>query len=240
MDTVWILLFAAIIITAIFWYFTRGYRSIPLDQVIDLSTEENKLFGSWYEEQLKPCLDPLPSNSELGALLVNRLYGLNVTPETVVLGMDLDLEYHRRTKNKLLPGDRPAETGDSILDLREILGRPGQIALIANPRLQRRLAKGAQYEGEELHKILTQNLEVPVRNYLQEVLALRWGKLSELQNITLRNTSGSYAYLQHRIPNLLTKSEDGFQRVNLLCTDLEFETFLQRWTISLSEEIQML
>lgn len=214
------LILIALVVTFVFWYFTRDYRSIPDDRIINLATDEDRILGPWYQHHLKPSIEISPSDHEIAAQLLDRLYGLKIEPSLLVIGEDL-------TKFTNL--------SEQIFDLRRVIGKSGQIAIINNERVRKRVRRSINYDTSSFKAIMDQDLDTIAKNYLEANLKYRWDKINQVPDLNIVNNEGSYLYLrQHSIPNIETKEENGIHRINLLCTDLEFETLIQRWTKSLN------
>lgn len=229
MDKVWWLLIAAIVLVAIWWYATREYRGVPDDRVLDLSGSGTPaVISSWYDQHLKPALDA-PANAEVGARLISRLFHMDVPPQHIIIGTDLDVEYQRLTGAD--PIINPVErTDEAIYNLRDLIGRPLQIAVIADRRLRRRMAANST-DGADLHAIMESGLDVLARDHLREILKHRWGLLVDLRDSRILNRGGSYVYVENfDLPGVTThEMPDGCHRIDLLCSETEFAGLISRW-----------
>lgn len=230
MDKLWLLLIVAIIVAIVFWYFTRGYRGIPDTQRIDLSTDENRLFGSWFDSHLPAGIDVPPSLeelSEIGAQVIERLWDRKVDPALVVVGSNLDLEYRKLTGRGFETEVGPGL--DNIYYLRDKIGRNGTLAIIHDPEIRRQLQRHS--EPLDLHRIIAANLDLQAKEYLSAVLTYRWNLIATKFDLSdLVGVGGSYAYLRNFAVPLITPLEkSGRFRLNLLCSDLEFDALIKRW-----------
>lgn len=230
------LVIIAFVLVVVFWYFTRDYRSIPDDRVIDLATNENRLLDAWYAHHLQPSLALDLNDQEIAARCLDRMYHIQVDPQLLVIGEELTQTYFRLTGISLPISDQLEPGVDQIFDLRKIIGRPGQIAIIHSQRYRDRLGRSTNYDTGQLQSIMDLQLDSRTQTYLNEILKYRWGKISELNDPHLISGSdATYIYLREcRIPNVTTTELQGMHKLNLLCTDLEFATLIQRWQKSIS------
>jgi hypothetical protein len=214
-----ILVVAVIII--LMWYHSTYYYSIPDTTILDLSTEDDSLVGPWYAEQIKPSFNFEIDPEQVGAELITQLLKPEapIDPETVVVGIDLAAH---------------AGPSDQVFDLRSRIGIPAQIAIIHDQRVRARLRRLNSLDLArvvELRSILDLKLGPIAQDYLQKVLDDRWAQILKVNDPLMLNRAGSYIYLREcSIPNVKAATVDGRKRLNLLCSDLEFKTLLQRWT----------
>ena len=224
----------AVVLVVVFWYMTRDYRSIPEDRVINLASEEDRILNRWYEHHLQPSLDLNLNGQEIAAQLLEHLYGIQVDSEQLVIGTDIDREYYRLTGYKL-EFSTELSTGDQVFDLRRYLGKSGQVAIIQNHQDRWDLYQTVPVDLNQYKAILDQGLDVIARDYLREVLTYRWDKINKLADPDVMNQQGAYLYLRNcQIPNVETQAHNNIHRINLLCTDLEFETLIIRWRTTMA------
>jgi hypothetical protein len=229
------LFIVAFVVALAFWYYTRDYRSIPDDRILDLSTDEDRILDRWYSYHIKPSIDFDPNVGDIAARFLERIYQIQVDPKLLVIGKDLDSEYFRLTRRHLRKSGKLEPNVDQIFDLRQIIGKSIQIAIIHDRRDRDKLNKYHFDDNSNLKAIMDQELDLIARDYLNEVLKYRWEKILELNDPHLMNLEGTYVYLRKcQILNVQTKEENAVHRINLLCTDIEFETLIQRWRKSLN------
>lgn len=206
------------------WYISKSINYYPDDKILDLSTDEDKLLSKWYESNIQIIYEYGINIQELAAEYLNNVYDLKVDPTLIVIGNDLFSQYRTLTNKEL--------SKDSIFDLRSSLGFPGEIAIIKNEKIRNMLIKNNNYDIKTLYEIVKSGVAKNAHNTLKEILNHRWNKITETLGI---EGSGSYLYLQNEnitdgeiFPGVISKNtEQGF-RINLLCSDLEFNIFLKR------------
>lgn len=215
------------------WFTTKKYRSMPDGEILHLETDEAKMLGAWFNDNIKETYDEL-EGPEVAARFLQRNFNEDLDPSQLVIGHDL----------KQLHEDLGGKGAARFWSIRDAIGIRGEIAEIANVRVRRELTRNAMdaHELNQLHAIMNADLDTAARPYVQHVLKHRWQKLSELNPALsdIELDTGSYAYW--KTPSLLDKpytehdvafhilghaTERGV-RLNLLCTDLEFNTLIQR------------
>jgi hypothetical protein len=99
--------------------------------------------------------------------------------------------------------------------------------------------------------IMNSDLDLIAHDTLKEILQFRWDQISKLNDPNILNIdgNGSYAYL--RVPENTSLKDDTIEimtgitaavtprgaRINLLCSNYEFEELIKRWSQYLSNTI---
>jgi vacuolar-type H+-ATPase subunit F/Vma7 len=226
----------AIIAIVFFWFISKKYRWIPDDEILSLEGIEDKVLQRWYDQHMPRLLLVDMGNYEIAAALFEKLQGLKADPKKIVIGHDLAKQYEdllpRESNNKIYP---------FILDIRSQIGKPGEIAIVTDDDIRKKLRANNDLDMRDVYGILENQLEQIARDYLKEILQFRWNKLIEVRNANLLNRSGSFAYFRTDsklppgsvtmlFPNVTAAVTRHGARVNLLCSDLEFTTLLTRMT----------
>jgi hypothetical protein len=245
------------------WYITRWRDAIPDTQPVPLETEDDKLLVHWYNMQLTHSYDSHPDDIAIAATFLQRIYNIQIDPGFLVIGTNLSDQYrntsvetiYNTSQSNLDPVQR-----DYIFDIRSVLGKNGEIAIIHNPQIRNRLYQANNLDMSEINTIMSHELDLPARDYFREVLQHRWKQIRQLNDRNVLNSQqqeGSYLYLvavevvidaalgtvppdntvivfspQNTGGVTATIAPNG-ARINLLCTDLEFETLMKRWTAHL-------
>lgn len=234
------------------WYISRDFRSIPDDKVLLLDTDEDRLLSNWYNTNLKVSYNLNIDEAKTCADLIKRLYDIEVNPDLLVIGTNIGQQYHRllhqttgsASSLPYFPQESPGGSHtmprsvdrDCLFDLRSNIGKELEIAAIHDPVTRTRLKNTNYYNMNEITSIMESNLDTVARDYLKQVLKYRWDKILEINDPNILNRNrypGTYLYLREcTIPNIQAYADpnNNIIRVNLLCTDLEFETLLKRWT----------
>jgi hypothetical protein len=218
-----ILIIVAIVAVAAMWWYSRRLHYIPDDTVIYLNSDEDKVLHPWYQSVVYDHAYDLDLHSnEVAAQFLSIVHGREVNPELLVMGEDLNLQYHRLT-HQLLPHD-------SVISVRDALGIPGEIAIVEDESVRARLRAHNEYDANYLaHVLRSDGVAVIARDYLRQVLDFRWNKLRELNLSVIENDGGSYAYVRDwTVPNVAVAVSKLGQRANLLCSDVEFSNLLKR------------
>ena len=86
----------------------------------------------------------------------------------------------------------------------------------------------------KLDDILESDLEVPIKEFISQLLSERWKLVTDLAGSELLNgedSLSSFVYLKNwDIPLVKTEFAPNKYRVNLLCGELEFKTLINRWS----------
>lgn len=222
------LIIVAIIAVAYVWYSVYCYNHIPDNTLLILDGEQNKIFDIWDKPQVTDTFNLDISHEQIAAKLLSRLYNIDLDPELLTIGENIHNEYTRLTGEKLPPG--PVDEGNCLFNLRDIIGASGEIAIIHDSQVRQDIYRDINYDAAKIDAIITQQLDLPARDYLRDILKYRWGKLTQVGYSNLINDQGSYAYVRNiEIPNVQMAEIDGGKRINLLCSDPEFEALIKRW-----------
>lgn len=250
----WYYLLASILIAmiAVFyvWYASRSFRHIPDDEPLLLHTDEDKLATMWYEQNIKQIIDFNVNEIEVATRYLKQIHELEVDPDFVVIGEDLQSRYHRIT-GKYLELKYDA-VKDCIFDIRSSIGKKGEIAIIYNKKLALQMRQYHTLDIAELNAIISQGFDILVRDFFRKILDSRWEKLRELNDPNLTNSHGSYAYVKMKVDipldtvtlygnvtAVVLPQNRSIARINLLCKDLEFETLLKRWRASMNSTVEI-
>lgn len=249
----YISIFVSVIAIIYVWYMTRYINFIPDDKQLILNTDEDKLLVHWYKLHIKQTYDFDTNDNKIAARYLNRIYNIDIDPNLIVLGLNLDTQYFKLTKLHLdaeythnVAKSQETSSGkfvDCIFDLRSTCGKPGEIAIIHNSRIRKLLQNNNNLDMSELNLIINSDLDIMANDYLKQILKFRWDKIKELNVPNLLNNEGSYAYIQTNdniintdldgsiiiLDNVLAKITTQGARINLLCSNYEFETLIKRW-----------
>lgn len=241
------------------WYVTRGLNSVADDAIIPLQTNEDKQLQNWYKSSIVPSIDLTIDELEIAAKYLQRVYKLEISPDLLVVGNNLQLQYYELTKDHdpikaFLPYKYEPDK-DCVFDLRSSLARPGEIAIIHDDKLRQKLRQQNNVNLDDIALIMNSELDEIAHNYLTNMLNFRWEQINSLQDPNVLNNGGSYLY--YRLPEgkpenssnndevttILDKvavlnsraDELPLGRMNLLCNNYEFEVLMIRWKKYLSE-----
>lgn len=216
---------AVIILT---WMFTYSYRHIPDSEILDLSTDNNMLFGKWLSDNIKTSLVIDLDDFATAADFLQRNFQEEIQPSSIVVGENLQASYYKLTKKYLVPFNESTDK-DRIFHLRDIIGISGEIAVISDPTIVASLRRSNEFSMNQLHSMISVEGDKLCYNYLQNILTNRWKIINDLQSESVINSYGSYLYLKNvTTPNVQVHQIDKISRINLLCTDLQFKTLIQR------------
>lgn len=225
MDLLLILIIVAVVAIALMWWYSRKLHSIPDETVIYLNSDEDRVLHPWYKSVVREDEYNFDlRTNEVASEVLRVVYGLEVDPSVLVLGDDLNLQYYHIT-GRVLPRK-------CIFYVRETLGVPVQIAIVEDEGIRRRLQSQNEYDANYLNQILRSDVAVVARDYLQQILTVRWNKLRELNLPGIQNDGGSYVYVKDwTVPNVEIASSKLGPRFNLLCSDIEFSNLLKRLAV---------
>lgn len=210
----------AILAVIYVWYKCKYLNYIPDDVILKLGGSDASLLSKFFDEFLKPDISFDLNEENIAANLIKRLYKKDVDPDLLVVGEDAYIHYTLLT-GKILDID-------NYYDLRSAIGLNLEALVITNSKireiLKRRLLITCMPEVSELIKL---ELDVVTKEYLKQILEYRWNVLKSLNNHNIINKKGSYLYISDcEIPNV--EIDEKYKRINLLCTDAEFETLVKR------------
>ena len=232
----------ALIAVLYVWYVTRCLNSIPNDKPVPLDTDDDKVLIHWYKMNIKHSYD-IDSDDTIAAKYLQRIHNIDITSSLLVIGNDLDTQYSKLTRQRLQSVYTP--DADCIFDLRSTLGKTGQIAIVHNNKIRESLKRTNTFDITDLSLIINNELDIVARDYLRDVLNFRWEQLLQLNDPNILNNEGSYLYLQSPDDSIngfpvtvlggsvtaMTTSRGA--RINLLCSNYEFEALIERWKLYL-------
>lgn len=224
MEHLWLVLLIIAFIAILFiWWYTAGRNDIPESTVIDLSTSENKILDV---SSLPETIDFTPP-AEIATQYLQQQHGL--TP---------------------VAADRIQLTNDYLgkeqsFNLRDEVGLDLQIVVFEDGAHIPDMISPSMDEIAKLQKILQADLLGQATEIVHRTLDDRWRRLLELSFSSLRNDSGSYAYFEEwPLTNVKVATRDsGYSnyqpqqsvhqpgadyRLNMLCTEVEFNNTLRR------------
>lgn len=245
------------------WYVTRGLNSVADDAIIPLNTSEDKQLQNWYKSNIEPSIDLTINEFEIAAKYLQRVHKLEISPDLLVVGNNLQLQYYELTKDHdpikaFLPYKYEPDK-DCVFDLRSSLARPGEIAIIYDDKLRQKLRQKNNTNLDDIALIMNSGLDEIAHNYLTGMLNFRWEQINSLKDPNVVNNGGSYLYyrLPEGLPEGLPKGsgdDEGVTtildkvavlnsrsdelplgRMNLLCNNYEFEALMIRWKKHFSE-----
>jgi len=202
---------------------------------IDLSGDDNPLLTPWYNAHLH--LNDIVINNHnngdnyaIAARFLARLHGLRINKEELVIGENLQGQYHKISGRVLIPSN--------WFDIRSVLGIKGEIAIINNAIHRDHLRRTNTLDMHEIAAIMNANLDKAARDFVSDILRQRWDTLTQLGHPDLvmdERLSKSYAYFTAEdgiiggIPNIIGMVTDNTIRINLLTDEISFRTFIQRY-----------
>lgn len=223
------------------WYMTRYSHGISDDETLSLHTDEDKVLSSYLANYVKYSIDFNTNDSVIAAKYLQRVYKIEVDPNLIVIGTNLDEQYFVRAHSHLQITYQ--NNHDCIFDLRSNIGKNIEFAIIHNPKIRSALQQLNKADLNELGSIISSELDISAKEYLHDILTNRWTQILELGDPNIINNSGSYLYLKGSDQsglsvNILGDKISGLNtargiRINLLCSNYEFEALIIRWKYSL-------
>lgn len=230
-----IMIIVAMLAIAYAWYISRNFNSIPNDKILLLDTDDDHILSSWYEYNIKQMLSVNVDDNELASRVLHRIYNIEISPDLLIIGSDISLQYLRIKKSNI--SNKYSPDVDCIFNLRDSIGKNLEIAIIRDSKI-RNIIKRVTNTGDitDLYSIVDSGLDIIARDYLKNVLKYRWEKITELNDSNVLNTEGSFLYLKDSIiSNVQTATTPYGNRINLLCKNLDFDTLLKRWKLNIVE-----
>jgi hypothetical protein len=231
-----VLLIIAIFLIVIAWYLTKIYLTIDDSKELELDTDIDMMAEPELKSYIKNTFELNLNNKQIAKDLLKRLYDIIIpdnVANSIIIGVNIDDHYLKLTNKQIVPynNDMPINDLDKldvIFKLRNIIGKNCDIAIINNLDIRNKL-KYNYYNINELHDFLNSKLVNDTIYFMRNLLNDRWEKIQEIKNPNVLNSEGSFLYLQN-IENLNVKGlkTDNGCRINLLCGQLEFYTFLKR------------
>lgn len=241
MDFLIVSILVALLAILYVWYKTRGTHSISDDMLVPLNTDDDKILVHWYKTNTKQTYNFEMNEFSIATKYLNRNYNIDINPDIIVVGRNLASQYNDLT-GKILSSSY-LESNDCLFDLRSTTALPIEIALIHNSHILKELRRNNNYDLTQLNSIMDSNLDIEAKAYLQEVLKIRWEKINLLDNPAVLNNNGSYLYITIPSSEIVTISSSETvtvldsvlaystphgARINLLCSNYEFEALINR------------
>lgn len=236
------------------WYKTQYSNYISDDVNVVLNDDDNKLLKHWYKMHIGDVVFTDTNELDVAANFLLIMYGIEVDTNLIVIGDFIDrkfyLEQTGQTLNTIYNDENIDCEGDIIYDIRSVLGLVGEIAIIHDQKLVMHMRRRTQsIDIGELDSIINSDICTGARDYLREVLKLRWDEIMKISPYT-KHTTGSYLFLEsgdkfhineypkdQMIDNIIgffgttnkghIMTQNG--RTNLLCSDYEFRALIDRW-----------
>ncbi len=233
----------AIVSIVFVWYMTRYSYGISDNEPVPLHTDEDKVLTTYFQNYVNPVFDFNSNDTSIAAKYLQRVHKVEVDPKLIVIGTNLNEQYFARAHSHLSLSYQ--KNKDCLFDLRTDIGKNIEFAIIHNPKIRTELQKVNGTDLNELNSIMSSELDISGKEYLQEVLTNRWNSILELSDSNVINNSGSYLYLRNNssatgLPiNIMGDKIIGLStskgiRLNLLCNNYEFEALITRWKTSLA------
>jgi septum formation topological specificity factor MinE len=218
-----IILVLFIAILYVWWKSSKLYN-LPLEQKIELHRSENRVVDY---SKLNSHLGwrVIPEDTAAWAKLIHtKIYSttLEIPNKYWVIGANLPHLYQQKYKKALKPA--------LIWNLRTYTGLNVQLVLIINDKERQWLRDQAIFP-EDVQRLLLlliheNNTFDAVKNYLHQLLNERWKVLEKY--IKCDENDRSYAYVNSDQIQQWNISTDEYSRINMLCSDLEFEQLYRR------------
>jgi hypothetical protein len=211
------------------WYATSNHNNILATKILSLETEDNPIISKWYEMHITHILDFNVDENAIASRFIKRIYNVDVAPNLLVIGPNISGSYAELTGRAI--STKVTNDHDSVIDLRPYIGSPCEIAIIRDDALRKRLTTiYKNYDLTALNDIMNNNLDILSSEYVNKVLESRWHDIASINDDCVINNSGSYLYLREcPVSNVLAAQTKYGYRINLLCTDSDWEQFMSRW-----------
>lgn len=219
-----LLLFAILIIFIIYMILTKSSTHNP--NILNLNTEEDKILTPWFDKNIRLSYNlEIIDDLDVAQQFLERLFNIKIDKNKIVIGHNLTSQYYNLTNNII--DSNYHENKDTIFLLRDILGISGNIAIIHDLNIRNELAKKNHIDLTYLKSIIDNELDIIARDYLKKILIDRWNTIKTVDNLEIINSSGSFLYLKTLPTDNIKafKTNNGF-RINLLCTNTEFDTLI--------------
>jgi hypothetical protein len=231
-----VLIIVAIVCVIGLWYISKIYFNIEDDAELILDTDVDMLAEYEINRRIKISSNVNLDSGEIAADMLKSIYGITANPSQLLIGPNITEQYkilarkrlpeYQYKKDEIVNMDNEK---DWVFNLRDVIGKNCQIALVNNKRLHSQLAISSNYDLNELDAFLKSDLVLLTRDYITNTIKDRWEKLKELNNPNIINDNGSFLYMEKNdIPNVKMLKTDNGHRVNLLCKELQFHAFLKR------------
>ena len=240
------------------WYLSHRIHAATAAKVLQLSGDDNHLLSDWYQSNIKPSLKFDVDDNEVASRFLKSFYNIDISPNQLIVGTNLIHKFYEVARNDdiaIITSKYIPKSNNYIFDLRSILGIPNEIAIINNSYIRQLMKKNNNANLTQLDEIMDSELASTSYNYLSSVLKYRWQKIKSL-NMQILNNEGSYLYLDTNAFNqniinekqvrlygddgqfnidddILYNNINGLRtnqgiRINLLCSDIDFEELINR------------
>lgn len=213
------------------WYKTNQMRSV---EHLFLDTDEDKLLSKWFDSHIKPEYHFDLDEKKVASDFLEKIYGIEVDPKFIIVGKDL-ITQHPTLSPKYKFGK------DCIFYLRDVLGIDTEIAIIYD-KVRRESMSYGKFDSQKINDIVAYGVGVKAKEFLENLLSTRWNIIDKLEDSNVINSKGSYLYIKSETKELFGNTVIGAVtpfgiRINLLCTDFEFDMLIKRWKTSLKKKI---
>lgn len=224
---VWISVLVSLLTILYVWYVTNKMRSVTH---LHLDTDEDKILSKWFDSNIKPGYQFDLDDHKVASMYLQNIYDIKVNDRLIVTGKNL-LNQHPKLSRQYSPKK------DCIFYMRDVLGIDIEIAII-HDKYKRDSICQEGFDYHRVYNIISCDAGIKSRDFLQNTLKNRWNAIEKLEDPTVINSFGSYLYIKSEEKELFNDSVLGAitpfgTRVNLLCTDLEFDILIKRWKKSL-------
>lgn len=211
------LIIFVLVIVGIVWILSASYRYIPDTKSLSLETSENRLVS--YDTSHHLSIHDDSEVLEICRKILSRIYDYE----------DVDI------MNYIVIGSNPHNNPNCDLwYLRDTLGIDAYISVAYNKRDYRELSsKNVPCELGIFKALIDTGMDLKLNEYFTDLLSKRHIELSKClhaKNMIPDESYGSYAYFtkfpDHNINTYMISSK--LYRVNLLCSELEFKTLIDR------------
>lgn len=234
MDYFLIMLFMICIVAIIFfWHVSHKSKYLPENEQLFLNTNQDKLASEWYKHNIKHSVDLNVDDYAIACKFLKRIYDIDADPNTIVIGNNLQSQYQQLTGSML--------DNKSFFDIRATVGKDGEIAIINDNSIVKTLRRNNSLDLTDVSNIMDSDLDGIAKDFFTLVLDNRWDRISQLNDQNVLNRGGSYLYYDSSssddnvvvFGNVVANNTNQGARINLLCNDIEFETLMNRWKVSL-------
>jgi len=217
------------------WYVTRYTHSIEDDKELSLEDDDDRILTHWYEMNIKQTFDFNVCDNIIASKYIVRNYNIEINPNIIIVGNNLDDQYYTIIGKRLESNYRDGI--DCIFDIRSRTGKNVEFAIIHDETIRRELENRNKSDLTELNLIIESDLDIIAGQYLDEILKYRWEQILQLNHPNVLNDSGSFLYLHidgdtpevvNIMGNIKALMTTKGARINLLCSNYEFEALIHR------------
>lgn len=229
MGYIYYLITATILAITLFYinHIITSYNQVKLrslyhvDKVLSLHTTENAILDLWYIKKSVTSLVTLFDIQELASQLLLKIYNISVDKNLLVMSDNLS--------DKLI-------NVHQIYDLRSTIGINIEIAVVDDDDLRKKVIIKTLDDDIDigfLNGVINNDLYSLTKTYVPKILESRWQKiLSGGFDGYIPNDNKSFIYIKNDIDleklNIKSLPTKFGQRINLLCSDLDFNSLLER------------